>query len=261
MIRKMLNIDLNCDLGESFGAYRIGSDAAIMPYISSANIACGFHAGDPAVMREAVRLCAANNVAVGAHPGLPDLQGFGRRSMTVTPREAYDLMLYQIGALQAFTKAEGIPLCHVKPHGALYHMAAKDAALAHAIAAAIRSFDPALLLYGLAGSELIHAGRAAGLATVSEVFADRTYRPDGALTPRGEPGAVIEEEDTAVAQVLQMLRRGTVRAKDGSDVPVEAQTVCLHGDGAHAVSFAKLLRSVLEADGIRVCPPSGKFSL
>ena len=180
----MHRIDMNCDLGESFGAYTIGNDAAILPFVTSANIACGFHAGDPGVMRKTVRLALDCHVALGAHPGLCDLQGFGRRKMDISPQEAYDLVLYQIGALYAFIRAEGAVMQHVKPHGALYNMAAKDSKLAEAIAEAVYKVEPELILFGLSGSELIRAAKKTGLQTAEEVFADRSYQADGTLTPR-----------------------------------------------------------------------------
>jgi 5-oxoprolinase (ATP-hydrolysing) subunit A len=252
-------IDLNCDLGESYGAYAKGRDEEVLKLVSSANIACGFHAGDPAVMRNTVRLCLENGVSIGAHPGLPDLQGFGRREIRITPDEAYEMTLYQIGALDAFVRAEGGRLHHVKPHGALYNMAARDRLLAEAIAEAVLRFDTSLLLYGLSGSELMAAGKRAGLAVVSEVFADRCYRPDGSLVPRSEPYAVIHDCEAAVAQALQMATAGTVRASDGSLVPIEAQTVCIHGDGPQAVGFAAQLRTALTAAGIGIAAPDGRL--
>ena len=199
----MPSIDLNCDLGESFGAYTIGMDAEILPYITSANIACGFHAGDPSVMQKSVLLCKKYGVQVGAHPGLPDLQGFGRRKMAISPAEAEADVIYQIGALKAFCDAAGVPLHHVKPHGALYNMAAKDPELAAAICRAVKAAAPEAMLLALSGSEMIKAAQALGLRVCSEVFADRGYQPDGTLVPRGKPGAMIENEEEAIARVLQ----------------------------------------------------------
>ncbi|RTE11665.1 LamB/YcsF family protein [Paenibacillus whitsoniae] len=250
----MSRIDLNCDMGEGFGAYRLGRDAELLDYVSSANIACGFHAGDPATMRTTVQLCVRKGVAIGAHPGLPDLNGFGRREMAITPNEAYELTLYQLGALQAFVHAEGGRLQHVKPHGALYHMAAKRHELAAAIAAATASVSAELTLYGPPGSELLRAGAAAGLRTASEAFADRTYRRDGVLTPRGEAGALIESAADAAAQLVRLVREGKVRSLDGEDLPLHADTICLHGDGAHAVEFARDIRALLASSGIAVLP-------
>ncbi|WP_339320880.1 5-oxoprolinase subunit PxpA [Paenibacillus sp. FSL W8-0194] len=248
----MLSVDLNCDMGESFGRYALGNDAEMMEYITSANIACGFHAGDPSVMRCTVRMAVQSGVSIGAHPGLPDLAGFGRRPMEVSAEEVYDMVTYQVGALQAFVKQEGGTLKHVKAHGALYNMAAADRRLADAIARAVHETDSSLILYGLAGSALIAAGRAMGLRTASEVFADRTYRDDGTLTPRNMPGSLIADPDRAVDQVLQMVREGAVSAASGRIIPIEADTVCIHGDGEHALSFAGSLRCALEREGIRV---------
>ena len=251
----MNRIDLNADLGESFGAWRMGEDEALLALVSSANIACGFHAGDPVVMQRTVALAAARGVAIGAHIALPDLQGFGRREMRIGADEAYALTLYQLGALAAFTRAAGVPLTHVKPHGALYNMAARDAALAAAIARAVRDFDPALRLVGLAGSALVEAGHAAGLAVAAEAFADRGYRADGSLQPRNEPGALLDDADRACAQALGIVRDGAVAAVDGSRVTLHADTLCLHGDGPHAVAFARKLREALGAAGVRIATP------
>ncbi|SMB98293.1 LamB/YcsF family protein [Hymenobacter roseosalivarius DSM 11622] len=245
-----LTVDLNCDMGESFGAYRLGHDAAILPYVTSANIACGFHAGDPAVMRQTVRLALQHQVAIGAHPGLPDLVGFGRREMAVSPQEAYDLVVYQMGALGGFLTAEGGKLHHVKPHGALYNMAAVNAPLAEAIAEAAYRVNPELVLYGLAGSELTKAGTRIGLRVAHEVFADRTYQPDGTLTSRRLPDALLTTAEEAARQVVRMVKEGTVRAQQGSDVAIRADTICLHGDGAHALEFARHIHQTLQSQGI-----------
>ena len=248
-------IDLNCDLGESFGAWRMGDDTALLALISSASIACGFHAGDPQIMRDTVAQAVAHGVAIGAHVSLPDLQGFGRREMSVTAAEVHALTLYQIGALHAFALAAGSRLAHVKPHGALYNMAARDRLLADAIARAVHDFDPQLRLFGLAGSALIEAGRALGLPVAAEAFADRRYRADGSLQPRREAGAVIEDVATATAQALDIVRTGAVHVVDGGCVTVQADTLCLHGDGAHAVHFASSLREALERAGLRIAAP------
>lgn len=250
-------VDLNCDVGESFGPYRVGDDAAVLPFMTSANIACGFHAGDPAVMARTVRLCLEHGVKIGAHPGLPDLQGFGRRELRLSPEEVYGAVLYQLGALEAFLRPYGERLHHVKPHGALYNMAAADGELAWSVAKAVRDFCPSLLLYGLAGSLLIRAGQEAGLSTVSEVFADRGYRPDGSLMPRQEPGAVIQDSGQAIARVLEMVRTGGVTASDGSRVALAAETVCIHGDHPGAAGFARRIRQELEENGVRIRPPIG----
>ena len=234
-------VDLNCDLGEG-----VGHDAAILPYITSANIACGAHAGSPAIMRETVQAAARLGVAIGAHPGLPDRENFGRLPMAITAADAYDMVTYQVGALLGFTRAAGLTLQHVKPHGALYNMAAADRVLADGIAAAVRDADPALVLVGLSGSALIDAGVAVGLRTASEVFADRTYQPDGSLTPRTRPDALLTDTDAVVAQAVAMVNHGHVQATTGDRVAVRADSICLHGDGAHAGEFAAALRAGLE---------------
>ena len=248
----MAQVDLNCDMGESFGAYQMGTDLQIMPLVSSANIACGFHAGDPSVMHKTLVAAVAQGVAIGAHPGLPDLVGFGRRTMQITPQEAYDMVVYQVGALAGFAKAVGVSLHHVKPHGALYNMAAKDRALADAIARAVRDIDASLVLYGLAGSELIRAGEAAGLKVAREVFADRSYQADGSLTPRSQPNALLESDEEAVQQVLTMVTEKRVKAVTGEWVSLEADTICIHGDGAHALSFAHKVKEALQQAGVEI---------
>jgi UPF0271 protein len=243
----MTTIDLNCDLGE--GA---GHDAELMPLITSANIACGGHAGDHATMINSIDLAAAAGVSIGAHPGLNDRFGMGRRNLPLSPAEAADLIAVQVGELIQLAGLRGVKVAHVKPHGALYLRAARDRSIADAIAEAVRAINPALALYGLAGGELLRAGRARGLRVASEVFADRTYRPDGSLTPRGSADALITDEAEAVAQVLRIVQEGLVRATDGSDMAVVADTVCLHGDGAQALAFAWRLRAELAAAGIGV---------
>lgn len=246
------HVDLNCDMGEGFGAWHMGQDEALLEFVTSANIACGFHAGDPATMARTVKAAVAKGVALGAHPALPDLQGFGRRALAITAEEARGLMLYQVGALDAFARAAGAKLRHVKPHGALYNMAAKDRALADAIAGAVRDFDPSLVLVGLSGSELIKAGQALGLRCASEVFADRGYEPDGSLTPRGRPGAMIEDEDLAVSRVLRMVREGQVTSRTGEEVAIQTDTICIHGDQPKALTFARRLRKALSEAGVQV---------
>jgi len=248
----MYQVDLNCDLGESFGSYTLGLDQEILPFVTSVNIACGFHAGDPAVMHKTVELALKNNVAIGAHPGLPDLNGFGRRVMDITVREAYYMVLYQVGALQAFVKAAGGIVQHVKPHGALYNMAAKNKFLAEGIAEAIYKLEPELILFGLSGSESIKAGERIGLRTASEVFADRTYQSDGSLTPRQQMDAMIANEQDSIEQVLGMVTKGTVLSRQGSFVELKADTICIHGDGAKAVLFAKKIKESLRNKGILV---------
>jgi UPF0271 protein len=248
----MPSIDLNCDMGESFGAWTMGRDAELMDLVSSVNIACGFHAGDPSVIRRTVETAAEKNVAVGAHPGYPDLQGFGRRAMTFSPQEVFDMVLYQAAALKGICEASGTRLHHVKPHGALYNTAAKDRALANAIARAVKILDPGLILYGLSGSLLIAEAEAEGLRTASEVFADRTYQPDGSLTPRSQPDALISNAGIAAAQALQMIREQSVNAATGENVPLRAETVCVHGDGENAVGFAMAIREKLVENGIDI---------
>ncbi|MDR6197546.1 5-oxoprolinase subunit PxpA [Siphonobacter sp. SORGH_AS_0500] len=240
-----MRIDINCDLGESFGAYTIGQDEAILPLITSANVACGFHAGDPGVMRYTVEKCLEHNVAIGAHPGFADLQGFGRRNMQLSPAEVYELVLYQVGALAGFVRAAGTRLQHVKPHGALYNMAAKDAAMARAIAQAVRDFDANLFLYGLAGSYLISEAEQLGLNTCSEIFADRKYQADGTLTPRNQPDAHLTDPAEAVAQVMRLM----------NDSERKAETVCIHGDGSQALAFAQTLHTHLQQAGVRMLRP------
>jgi UPF0271 protein len=242
----MQRIDLNADLGESYGAFEMGNDAELMQYVSSVNIACGFHAGDFSVMYRTVSLAKEKGVAIGAHPGFPDLQGFGRRTMQFSPEEIYAMVLYQIAALAGFTQAVGIQLHHIKPHGALYNKAAQDAEWAKAIAQAVRDFDESLILYGLSGSYLITEAEKIGLQTASEVFADRTYQADGYLTPRSQPNALIHSKEDALKQVLQMIRTGTVRSTNGQIIPIKAETVCLHGDNPMAVDFASYISEALK---------------
>ena len=242
-------MDLNCDIGESFGAWRMGADADVMPWISSANIACGFHAGDFSTMQQTVALAHKHGVAVGAHVSLPDLQGFGRRELRVTPDEAHAMTLYQIGALAAFVRAAGTRLAHVKPHGALYNMAAKDAALAQAIARAVRDFDADLILVGLAASELPRAGEQIGLRVAHEAFADRRYEADRTLTPRRQADAVIDDIDACVAQAVRIVTNGNVETRDGQLVDIRADTICVHGDRPDAAAFARRLREALERNG------------
>ena len=245
-------IDLNSDLGESFGNYTLGMDERILELISSANIACGFHAGDPDVMHRTVQLALKNNVALGAHPGFPDLVGFGRRTMGVSPQEVYTMMVYQIGALNGFIKAEGGKMQHVKPHGALYNMAAKDKKLAEAIAESLYKIDPELILFGLAGSEMIHAAKRIGIRAIEEVFADRTYQKDGTLTPRSQANSMITDDQKAIVQVLKMVQEKRVTSVDGSDIALQADTICVHGDGEHALNFAKKIKEKLEEANILV---------
>lgn len=248
----MLSIDLNCDMGESFGAWRMGNDAALMDYVSSVNIACGFHAGDPSTIRQTVETAINKGVRIGAHPSFPDLQGFGRRAMKMSAKKIFDVTLYQVAALKGICEAFGAVLNHVKPHGALYNQAAKDAEISAAIAAAVYQIDKNLIFYGLSGSLLISEAEKIGLPTASEVFADRTYSADGSLTPRSEPNALIEDADRSIAQVLKMIFECKVIAVSGAEVAIKADTICLHGDGAHALEFARLINSELKSKGVRI---------
>lgn len=245
-------IDLNCDMGESFGAYRIGADEEVFPYITSANVACGFHGGDPTVMRTTLVRARDHDVAIGAHPGFPDLIGFGRRNIDATADEVYDLVVYQIGALLGFANAAGMQMQHVKPHGALYNMAVGKPQLAAAIARAVRDVDRGLVLFGLPGSHLISEGESAGLRTAAEAFADRNYMSDGTLVSRRRPDAHIHDPAEAVARAIRMVRDGTVTPVDGPPISMHVDTICIHGDGPHAAEFARRLRTGFEEAGISV---------
>jgi 5-oxoprolinase (ATP-hydrolysing) subunit A len=248
----VFSVDLNCDLGEGFGVYKIGNDKEMMKYISSANIACGFHAGDPSIMNNTIELATRYGVKIGAHPGFPDIMGFGRRNMNFTSDEVYTIVLYQIGALHAFVKARDVKLHHVKPHGALYNMCAVNHLLADAVAKAVYDFDPSLTLYGLANSELVSAGKKYGLTVFQEVFADRTYQNDGTLTSRTENNALIIDEQQAILQTLQMVKEKRVTTVTGEIIPIQADTICLHGDGEHAIVFAKKIREAFEKENIEI---------
>lgn len=247
-----MRVDLNADLGESFGAWPMGHDAALMPSLSSANIACGFHAGDPGTMRETVALARAHGVAVGAHPGFPDLVGFGRREIQASPREIEDFVLYQVAALAGVAAAQGVGLQHVKAHGALYIMACRHRAMADAIARAVAALDKSLILFGLPRSAMLEAGRAAGLRVAAEVFADRAYEADGSLASRAKPGSVIHDLAAVVARTVRMVRDREVVALDGSVVRLEADTLCLHGDTPGAADLARAVRAGLEAAGVEI---------
>jgi len=248
----MLMVDMNSDLGESFGAWKMGQDEKVLPLLTSANIACGFHAGDPNVMNKTVRLALDSGAALGVHPGMPDLVGFGRRKLDISSDDAYSLIVYQVGALAAFAKAAGSTLQHVKPHGALYNMAAKDAKLAEAIAQAIYDVDKSLILFALAGSESIAAAKKIGLRSASEVFADRSYQEDGSLTPRSKPGAMITDENASIKQVLSMIMEHKVTTLCGKVIPVKADTLCIHGDGEKALLFAQKIRKALLENGVEI---------
>ena len=249
-----MRIDLNSDVGESFGAWRMGADAEVMRSITSANVACGYHAGDPGVMRQTVRLARDSGASVGAHPGYPDLVGFGRREMKANARDVEDMVLYQVGALAAIAAAEGVKLAHVKAHGALYNQAVRDRSLAEAIASAVRAFDRSLVLFGLPGSELLKAGERAGLRVAAEGFADRAYDRDGSLASRAEPGSVIHDPNEVVRRSLRMVRDGRVTARDGSELTFHVDTLCTHGDTPGAHELTRLLREGLQRQGVAVLP-------
>lgn len=249
-----MTIDLNADVGESFGAYSLGDDERLLALVSSANIACGSHAGDPAIMEATVAAALRGGSALGAHPGYPDIQGFGRRSLALNEAETYGFVLYQIGALLAFARAAGSELRHVKPHGALYNDAARDPARAKAVVRATLAAGGGLYLVGLPGCELERAAAEAGLPYACEFFADRAYEEDGSLVARSRPGAVLQDADVCVGRVLQALREGSVVARTGKAIPIRADTVCLHGDNPEAVAFAVRLREALRAAGIEVKP-------
>lgn len=247
-----MKIDLNSDLGESFGPWPMGQDAALMESISSANVACGFHAGDPGAMRATIALARSKGVAIGAHPGFPDLVGFGRREIKASPQEVEDFVLYQLAALAGMAGAQGVRLQHVKAHGALYNMACRDRALAGAIARAVAAFDNTLILFGLPKSELLKAGEHAGLRVAAEVFADRAYERDGSLASRNQPGSVIHDVAAVVDRAVAMVRDRRVVSLDGSVIPLEADTICLHGDTPGAPVLARAVRKGLEAAGITI---------
>jgi UPF0271 protein len=248
----LTGVDLNADVGESFGRYELGQDTALMPFITSANIACGFHAGDPHVMRKTVQLAMAHGVALGAHPGFPDLAGFGRRVIPLTLSEVEDVVAYQLGALAGLVRAHGGVLRHVKPHGALYNVAADDPAVADAVARATAAVDASLTLVGLAGSALIDAGRGAGLRTASEAFADRSYEATGRLSPRDRADAVIHDVEQVAARAVFMVTNRAVPLRDGGSRPIEVDTICIHGDTPGAATLARAVREALSRAGVTV---------
>lgn len=250
----MYRVDLNCDLGESFGNYKIGLDEEVISYISSANIACGFHASDPLVMDHTVKLAKEALVSVGAHPGFPDLVGFGRRNMNVSIKEAKAMVQYQIGALDSFCRAHGIKMQHVKPHGALYNMAGKDLKLATAICEGIYEVNPKLILLALCGSEMINAAQNIGLKAAREAFADRAYEEDGSLVARTKEGAMITDEEVAIKRVIKMIKENKVTAITGKDISIKVDSICVHGDGAKALEFVKKIKSKLEKENIEIAP-------
>ena len=248
----MYFVDLNCDLGESFGNYTLGMDKDVLPLISSANIACGYHASDPMVMSDTVSMEAQCGVGIGAHPGFPDLMGFGRRNMSVTPAEAKAYVTYQLGALYGFCRSHNVSIQHVKPHGALYNMAGKDYALAKAICEAIYEFDPEIILLGLTGSEMINAANDIGLACANEFFADRAYEEDGSLVNRRKEGAMITDEQLAIERVVRVIKEQKVTAITGKDISLKIDSICVHGDGAKALEFVKMIRDRLKEEGIEI---------
>ena len=252
----MYRVDLNSDLGESFGSYKLGCDDLVIPLITSANVACGYHASDPVVMTETVAMVKAAGIHMGAHPGFPDLMGFGRRNLAVTPAEAKAYTLYQLGALDAFCRTAGIRLQHVKPHGAMYNMAGKDYALATAICEAIRDYDSDLIVLALSGGELLRAAQDLGLRAASEVFADRAYEEDGSLVNRRKPGAMITDEEEAISRVVRMVKEQKVTAITGKDISIRADSICVHGDGPKALEFVTRIRQRLTAEGIELAPLS-----
>ena len=247
-------VDLNSDVGESFGRYTIGYDEEVLKHATSANIGCGFHAGDPLIMEKTVEIAIKNGVQVGAHPGYPDLLGFGRRKLEASPKEVYSYVLYQLGALSAFAKAKKVKVQHLKAHGAMYNTAARDYDLAKAIAQAVSDFDNEMILLALANSEMVNAARDLGIKVAREVFADRAYDDDGFLVPRNKPGAMIEDEDLAIKRAIKMVKEGRVESMDGKEIGVKADSICVHGDNPKAVQFAKRIREGLETNGVKVAP-------
>jgi 5-oxoprolinase (ATP-hydrolysing) subunit A len=254
MSRSSVRIDLNADVGESLGPWPMGDDARLIPLVSSVNVACGFHAGDPLTIQRTVATAVAHGIAIGAHPGYPDLVGFGRRELDMTAEDLEASIVYQVGAVAAFARAMGSEVRHVKAHGALYNRAARDPSVAASVARAIRSMSPDLILVGLAGSAMLEAGAEAGLAVAAEAFADRAYEPDGSLRSRRLEGAILPTPEAAAAQALAIARDGRVRAYDGTDLAVRADTICIHGDTSGAVDVARAVRTALESAGIEIGP-------
>ncbi|MDD6023208.1 MAG: LamB/YcsF family protein [Oscillospiraceae bacterium] len=250
----MYQVDLNSDLGESFGRYTLGCDDQIIPLITSANVACGYHAADPVVMETTISRAKAAGIQVGAHPGFPDLMGFGRRNMAVSNEEARAYTLYQLGALDAFCRVKGMKLQHVKPHGAMYNMAAKDYELSRAICQAVKEYDPELIILGLSGSETVRAAKDLGLRVAEEVFADRAYEEDGSLVNRRKEGAMITDEELAISRVIRMVKEHKVTSITGKDIAIQADSICVHGDGAKSLAFVDRIRKAFQAEGIKICP-------
>ncbi|RIN35902.1 5-oxoprolinase subunit PxpA [Staphylococcus succinus] len=252
-----MKVDLNCDLGEAFGNYSFGGDEQIIPLITSANVACGFHAGDQHVMNQTIKRAKEHNIGIGAHPGLPDLQGFGRRNMDLSPDEIYDIVIYQLGALSGFCKIHNVKINHVKPHGALYQMGARDKDIAHAIAQAVYDFDESLYYVGLSNTLLISEAKKIGLKTASEVFADRRYEDDGQLVSRKADDALITDTKEAIAQVVKMVKSKRVITKNNREIDIEADTICVHGDGAHALEFVSEIKERLSKEGVSITKLGG----
>lgn len=250
----MYKVDLNSDVGESFGNYTIGCDELVVPLITSANVACGYHAGDPQVLRKTIAIAKEGGIHVGAHPGYPDLMGFGRRNLAVSPAEVKDYVTYQLGAMDAFCKAAGMKMQHVKPHGAMYNMAAKDYDLAKAICEAIKEFNPDLIVMALCGGQLLKAAQDLGLRAASEVFADRAYEEDGTLVNRRKPGAMVTDENIAIERIVRMIKEEKVEAITGKDIPIKADSICVHGDGEKALLFVQKIREKLAEEGIDIVP-------
>ncbi|OEL02226.1 5-oxoprolinase subunit PxpA [Staphylococcus casei] len=252
-----MKVDLNCDLGEAFGNYSFGGDEQIIPLITSANVACGFHAGDQHVMNQTIKLAKEHDIGIGAHPGLPDLQGFGRRNMDLSPDEIYDIVIYQLGALSGFCKIHNVKINHVKPHGALYQMGARDKDIAHAIAQAVYDFDASLYYVGLSNTLLISEAKNIGLKTASEVFADRRYEDDGQLVSRKADDALITDTNEAIAQVVKMVKSKSVTTKNNREIDIEADTICVHGDGEHALEFVSEIKERLSKEGVSITKLGG----
>ncbi|MGI6021471.1 MAG: LamB/YcsF family protein [Lachnospiraceae bacterium] len=254
MGKNVIKVDLNSDIGESFGRYTLGMDDKIIPLVSSCNIACGFHASDPLVMDKTVEMAYEAGIAIGAHPGFPDLMGFGRRNMAATPAEVSAYVTYQLGALEGFARKYGMKIQHVKPHGAMYNMAGKDYELALAVAKAIKAFNPDIICLALAGSQSVQAAKDVGLRVAQEVFADRGYMPDGSLVPRSQAGAMITDENQAIERVVRMVMEHKVKAVDGNDIEIIPDSICVHGDNEKALAFVEKIRTRLMSEGVEIAP-------
>lgn len=247
-------VDLNSDIGESFGAYTMGMDEEVIKYVTSINVACGFHAGDPLIMDRTVAMAKEYGVEVGAHPGYPDLLGFGRRKMDITPEEARSYMLYQLGALSAFAQAHGLTLQHMKLHGGFYNTACNDEKLANAVLDAIEDYDPKIILMVLSGSYIAQEGKRRGLLVSQEVFADRGYNEDKTLVNRKLPGAFVKDPEEAIPRVVKMIKEGKVEAVNGKEIEIVADSICVHGDNPKAMEFVRSIRQGLKDEGIKIAP-------